>query len=103
MHINLGFWGAMIGISAAGSYMEDRYARGDNLATQLILAAGNGDDRLFYGTLAPYIPKLACSPNAVFVSAYDAATQTQAIKDGQMSIQQADHLQRFRDWCRGLV
>jgi hypothetical protein len=78
-----------------------RQQKGDELAKQLILAAGNGDDGEFFRLLAPFTGRYAGSANSAWVSAFDAATQMQQLHDGQIS--SAPHVLRFRDWCRSLV
>lgn len=101
MHVNWGFWGALLGVSTVGQMWAGRQQKGNELAKQLIMAAGNGDDELFKLILAPHIPKMAGSVNQAWVSAYDAATQMQQLNDGVIS--SAPHVLRFRDWCRSLV
>ncbi len=101
MHVNWGFWGFLLGASTVGQIWAGRQQKGDDLAKTLIVLAGNGDDDEFFRTLSPYIGKFSGSTNSVWVSAYDAATQMQQLKDGVIS--SAPHVLRFRDWCRSLV
>lgn len=99
MHVNWGFWGALLGISTLSSISADRTQRGDELAKTLILCMGNGEDEEAKRILSQF--RFGGTMNQALVSAYDAAVQAQQLKDGVIS--SAPHLQRFREWCRTLV
>ena len=99
MHINWGFWGALLGVSTLAHVSEQKQRNGDELAKTLIMLAGQGDDWEFFRVLSQY--PFPGSPNQAWVSAYDAANQMQQLKDGRIS--SAPHVLRFRDWCRTLV
>jgi hypothetical protein len=101
MHINWGFWGALLGVTVVGKIMEERVERGEELAKELVLAAGYEDYDRFYAALASTGKLLPWQIRGSWVSARQAAYELQMLKDGQ--IRRADHLQRFRDWCRTLV
>lgn len=99
MHVNWGFWGALLGVSTVGQIWADRQRKGDDLAKTLIMLAGTGDDREFWRVLGQY--RFPGSMNQAWVSAFDAATQMQHLTEGKIS--SAPHVLRFRDWCRSLV
>lgn len=99
MHIQWGFWGALLGISTVASCIESKQEEADTLAKTLIVLVGNGEDDEFFRVLSQY--RFPGSLRQAYVSAFDAATQCQQLKDGVIS--SAPHLQRFREWCRTLV
>jgi glycogen debranching enzyme len=99
MHINWGFWGAMLGVSTIGQMWSQRQENGDELAKELIMLAGNGADDEFFRALGRH--NFRGSYNQAWVSAFDASTQMQQLHDGVIS--SAPHVLRFRDWCRSIV
>jgi hypothetical protein len=99
VHVNWGFWGALLGVSTLASCIENKYEQGDQLAKTLILLAGNGEDDEFYRVLGQY--RFPGSMRQAYAAACAAAEQVQQLHDGQIS--SAPHMQRFRDWCRSLV
>jgi len=102
MHVNYGFWGALLGIATFGAYQEDRYSRGKALASELLLAAGNDDLPRFYRALGPHMHKLRYGADAeTWTAAVECAQELQSWKDGQIG--SAPSVQRFREWCVGLI
>lgn len=101
MHVNWGFWGALLGVATLGEVLNERTSRGDELAKELIMAAGYGEYDRFYSALNGTGRLLPRQIHDSWASARQAAHELQLLKDGQ--IRRASHLQRFRDWCRTLV
>jgi hypothetical protein len=101
MHVNWGFWGALLGVSTLAHVAEQRQQNGDELAKELVMAAGYDDYDRFYAVLAGTGKLLPWQIHDSWASARQAAYELQLLKDGQ--IRRASHLQRFRDWCRTLV
>jgi len=103
MHVNWGFWGALLGVSTLSSVyndkMNDKMRRGDELAKTLILCTGNGDVEEARRILSQY--RFDGTLAGALNSATAAAIEAQRLKDGTIS--SAPHLQRFREWCRTLV
>ncbi len=99
MHINWGFWGALLGVSTLAHMSEQRQRNGDELAKTLMLCMGRGEDDEARRILSGY--RFGGTMNQALNSAYDAAMQMQQLQDGQIS--SAPHVLQFRDWCRTLV
>jgi hypothetical protein len=101
MHVNWGFWGALLGVATLGEILNERADRGDELAKELIMAAGYGEYDRFYNALHATGRLQPRQIHASWGSACQAAAELQGLKDG--TLRSAPHLQRFRDWCRSLV